>query len=244
MPSRPTTARRRPPVRASAACCSPTPTARTAAWAERLRQRGFEVEAVGTAAAALEELERGRYDVVVLDLGVQEPDGLAAIRRIRERWSMASLPIVATSAQPGRQDELDALRAEANDFLARPLDLDVVVARLRVRMEVVGAQRDLVVREQPLPRHRRARATSSSSTAPTARWSTPRPRAASSWASNPPSCAATRSGSACTRSAAAPSRAGVRSRRPTSSSAGCGRATGTTSGSRPAAGRSSRTGSR
>ena len=68
-------------------------------------------------------------DVVILDLGLPDMDGVDIIKKIRG-WS--SMPIIVVSARTEDQDKVDALDAGADDYLTKPFSVDELLARLRV----------------------------------------------------------------------------------------------------------------
>ncbi len=96
-----------------------------------LASHGFEVLEArrgeeGIAAAALQA-----PDVVVLDLGLPDIDGLDVVRRLRE-WS--AVPILVLSARGQEQDKIAALDAGADDYLTKPFGVGELMARLRVAL--------------------------------------------------------------------------------------------------------------
>ena len=68
-------------------------------------------------------------DVILLDLGLPDIDGVEVIRRIRS-WS--NMPIIVISARSEDNDKIDALDAGADDYLTKPFSVDELLARLRV----------------------------------------------------------------------------------------------------------------
>ncbi len=68
-------------------------------------------------------------DVVFLDLGLPDMDGVEVIRRIRS-WS--NMPIIVISARSDDEDKIEALDAGADDYLTKPFSVDELLARLRV----------------------------------------------------------------------------------------------------------------
>ena len=70
-------------------------------------------------------------DVVILDLGLPDMDGVDIIKKIRG-WS--SMPIIVVSARTEDQDKVDALDAGADDYLTKPFSIDEFLARLRVAL--------------------------------------------------------------------------------------------------------------
>jgi len=96
-----------------------------------LAGEGYRVVEAATAAEALAQIAAQRPDVVVLDLGLPDRDGLAVIREIRE-WS--SIPIVVLSVRDRESDKVSALEAGADDYLTKPFSVGELLARLRVAL--------------------------------------------------------------------------------------------------------------
>lgn len=70
-------------------------------------------------------------DVIILDLGLPDMDGVEIIKKVRS-WS--NLPIIVVSARSEDQDKVDALDAGADDYLTKPFSVDEFLARLRVAL--------------------------------------------------------------------------------------------------------------
>jgi signal transduction histidine kinase/CheY-like chemotaxis protein len=83
---------------------------------------------------ALQALDRSRPDIVLMDIMMPEMDGLTAMRHIRERHELRTLPIIALTAKAMPDDYQECLAAGANDYLAKPLDVDKLVSLCRVWM--------------------------------------------------------------------------------------------------------------
>lgn len=73
-------------------------------------------------------------DLVLMDLMMPEMDGLTAIRAIRERPEWRKLPIIAVTAKAMKHDQEQALAAGANDYMAKPLDIEQLLSLVRVWM--------------------------------------------------------------------------------------------------------------
>ncbi|HEX3004555.1 MAG TPA: response regulator, partial [Angustibacter sp.] len=108
------------------------------ALAINLRAHGYDVEAVADGAAALVVAARRPPDVVVLDLGLPDLDGVQVVEGLRG-WS--SVPIVVLSARHEREQKVAALDAGADDYVTKPFDLVELLARVRaaVRRGTPGA---------------------------------------------------------------------------------------------------------
>jgi two-component system, OmpR family, KDP operon response regulator KdpE len=93
-----------------------------------LRARSLEVVESGTAEEGLVLVADRRPDVVLLDLGLPDLDGIEALRRIR---SFSDLPVVVLTARDRQQDKIAALDAGADDYVTKPFDVEELLARVR-----------------------------------------------------------------------------------------------------------------
>ncbi|WP_328480654.1 response regulator transcription factor [Streptomyces sp. NBC_00377] len=97
-----------------------------------LRRYGFEVDWVTTGAAAL--AHTGPYDVVLLDLGLPDTDGLDVCKALRER---GDIPIIVISARSDETDRVVGLELGADDYVSKPFGVREVIARIRAVMRRV-----------------------------------------------------------------------------------------------------------
>jgi two-component system KDP operon response regulator KdpE len=105
-----------------------------------LEGHGLRLHEAGTGADGLVEVASRQPDVVILDLGLPDMDGLEVIRRIRE-WS--AVPIIVLSARGQERDKVIALDAGADDYVAKPFGAEELMARVRVSLRhVAGATRE------------------------------------------------------------------------------------------------------
>ncbi|KMN76199.1 transcriptional regulator [Chromobacterium sp. LK11] len=93
-----------------------------------LRAHGLTVDVVGSAAQAEAALATLDADVMILDLGLPDEDGMRLLARLRARG--AALPVLVLTARDAVEDRVAGLRAGADDYLLKPFDLDELVARL------------------------------------------------------------------------------------------------------------------
>ncbi len=99
-----------------------------------LEPKGAKVVIARNGKEALAALERESIDLVVMDAMMPEMDGIEATREIRKNAAHAQLPIIMLTAKAMKDDQERCLAAGANDFLAKPLDVDVLLSLLRVWM--------------------------------------------------------------------------------------------------------------
>jgi CheY-like chemotaxis protein/CHASE3 domain sensor protein len=105
-----------------------------------LEPRGARVEIARNGKEALAALERSladpaaKIDLVLMDIMMPEMDGLTAIREIRTRDAWKKLPVIALTAKAMRDDQGQCLAAGANDYMAKPLDVEKLLSLVRVWM--------------------------------------------------------------------------------------------------------------
>ncbi|MFT4200407.1 response regulator [Gordonia sp. (in: high G+C Gram-positive bacteria)] len=93
-----------------------------------LRARGFQVATEATGAEALKAAARSAFDVIVLDLGLPDLDGLEVLAGLRG-WT--AVPVIVLSARTDSSDKVAALDAGADDYVTKPFGMEEFVARLR-----------------------------------------------------------------------------------------------------------------
>ena len=96
-----------------------------------LPPHGYQMVAATTGVQALVEAATRAPDIVLLDLGLPDLDGVEVVRRIRE-WS--PMPIVVVSARGQERDKVEALDAGADDYLTKPFGTGELLARMRVAL--------------------------------------------------------------------------------------------------------------
>jgi two-component system KDP operon response regulator KdpE len=93
-----------------------------------LRARRYEVQAVSDGGQALGRAADWNPDLVILDLGLPDLDGVEVIEGLRG-WTQ--VPIIVLSGRAGSQDKVDALDAGADDYIIKPFSIDELLARIR-----------------------------------------------------------------------------------------------------------------
>jgi two-component system KDP operon response regulator KdpE len=113
------------------------------ALAITLKARGYEADVAVTGVAGLELVASGHPDLILLDLGLPDLDGMAVLEAVRG-WSR--IPIVVLSARQTSHDKVAALDAGADDYVAKPFAMDELLARIRAATRrAAGADADPLV---------------------------------------------------------------------------------------------------
>jgi two-component system KDP operon response regulator KdpE len=94
-----------------------------------LTAQGYEVVEADTAKEALGQLARNRVDVLVLDLGLPDMDGIEVLQHLRKSGS--DVPVVVLSSRTNEPEKVKALDLGADDYVTKPFGIDELLARLR-----------------------------------------------------------------------------------------------------------------
>ena len=112
-----------------------------------LDTQGYQYHLARSGSEALMEAVTHQPDVMLLDLGLPDMEGVDIIRRVR---SWTSLPIIVVSARSEDADKVEALDAGADDYLTKPFSVDEMLARVRVALRRVYADQQAVGSESPV----------------------------------------------------------------------------------------------
>ncbi len=98
--------------------------------------RGFDTRLAPSGADALGKIERTPTDLVLLELDLPDMPGLEVLRTVRARANPVDLPVIVLSRVANRGAIFEAFQLGGNDFVLKPLDVDVCVARVRAHLRV------------------------------------------------------------------------------------------------------------
>ncbi|RAU98641.1 response regulator [Paenibacillus sp. YN15] len=104
-----------------------------------LETQGYKYLEASTGEMTIMEAVSRQPDLMILDLGLPDMDGVEIIRKVRA-WS--NLPIIVVSARSEDRDKIEALDAGADDYLTKPFSVEELLARLRVSLRRVQYDRD------------------------------------------------------------------------------------------------------
>jgi len=97
---------------------------------QALQNEGFAVNHVATGRGALAAIEADTPEIVILDIGLPDIDGLTVLKRVRN--THPELPVLLLTARTSLDDKVAGLDSGADDYLPKPFDMEELLARLRV----------------------------------------------------------------------------------------------------------------
>ncbi len=103
------------------------------------RARGHEVVLAGSGEEALAAIAAEPPDLVILDLGLPDLDGVEVLRQLRRR---SAVPVIVLSARRQADDKVEALDEGADDYVSKPFSIDELMARVRVALRRGPAEAD------------------------------------------------------------------------------------------------------
>jgi sigma-B regulation protein RsbU (phosphoserine phosphatase) len=123
--------------------------------ARRLQRHDYEVLAASSGREAIELLGGRRFDLVLLDIMMPGMNGLEVLKFLRRVDSLIELPIIMVTAKGENEDMIEALELGANDYVTKPLDFPVVLARIRTQLALGRAVAQVKDLEGKLDAHNR-----------------------------------------------------------------------------------------
>jgi DNA-binding response OmpR family regulator len=113
-----------------------------------LRQSGYAVDWVRDGRAADATLSTERFDVVLLDLGLPQRDGLDVLRSLRARSDRT--PVIVVTARDALEARVQGLDAGADDYIVKPFELDELLARMRAVVRRQAGRAEPAVKVGPI----------------------------------------------------------------------------------------------
>jgi len=111
--------------------------------ARRLERKGYVVGVADSAQQLLERIKQDGADLVLLDIEMPDVSGLEALKTLREAYSPIELPVIMVTAKNQSEDIVKALDLGANDYLTKPIDFPVALARIATQLSHKRAQEAL-----------------------------------------------------------------------------------------------------
>lgn len=100
----------------------------------KLAAEGYLISTAGSGSGALDLLRDGAIDLVLLDLELPDQSGIDALRQIRLSHSAIDLPVIMVTGQDATESVIEALDETANDYVTKPVDFPVLMARIKTQL--------------------------------------------------------------------------------------------------------------
>jgi adenylate cyclase len=100
----------------------------------RLERKAFRVETAEGGQEAIEKIRTGAYDLVLLDIMMPEVSGYDVLKEVRKTYSPLDLPVIMATAKDQGEDIVSAFKLGANDYITKPIDFPVALARIETQL--------------------------------------------------------------------------------------------------------------
>ena len=110
-----------------------------------LENAGFTVSVATSGEEALHRLNKKPVDLVLLDIVMRDMEGLAVLKAARKNFSMSQLPIIMVTVKEESADVVEAFSLGANDYIVKPVDFTVLLARIEIHLSQKRAEEELRV---------------------------------------------------------------------------------------------------
>ncbi|MBC7428343.1 MAG: response regulator [Bacteriovorax sp.] len=115
---------------------------------QRLTKRGFTVTCVESGKECLDMLLNDTPDVILLDIVMPEMTGLQVLQYVRTVYSSIDIPIIMVTAKTDVAVIVEALKFGANDYIQKPVNIDIVEARINSQINAVKNYRDAMEKKE------------------------------------------------------------------------------------------------
>lgn len=114
----------------------------------RLKKRGFLVETVTSGKECLDSLQNDIPDLIMLDVVMPEMDGIEVLKSIRSVYSSIDIPVIMATAKNDVAGIVEALKIGANDYMEKPVNIDIAEARINAQINAVRNYRDAMAKKE------------------------------------------------------------------------------------------------
>jgi diguanylate cyclase (GGDEF)-like protein len=116
----------------------------------RFERRGFDVAEAESGLIAIDMIEKSPFDLVLLDVMMPGIDGMETLKRIRSQKSASALPVIMVTAKSESDNIVDALEQGANDYVTKPVDFAVALARVNTQLSRRRAEQQVALANEGL----------------------------------------------------------------------------------------------
>jgi DNA-binding response OmpR family regulator len=114
----------------------------------RLTKRGFDVTSHDIGTGVVDMIELTGIELVLLDVMLPDISGVEVLKSIRAKYEKTVMPVIMVTSKDDPEDIAAALQLGANDYIAKPIHIDVAIARINTQLSVCDLYRDNMRRQQ------------------------------------------------------------------------------------------------
>ena len=114
----------------------------------RLEKRGYAVTTHDIGTGVVEMIDLTGVELVLLDIMLPDVSGVEVLKQIRAKFEKTIVPVIMVTAKDSPEDIAGALQIGANDYLAKPINIDVAIARINTQLSIRDLYRDNMRRQQ------------------------------------------------------------------------------------------------
>ncbi len=115
---------------------------------QRLVKRGFIVSHVSSGKECIDVMLSDTPDLILLDIVMPEMDGIEVLQYMRTVYSSIDIPIIMATAKTDANDIVECLKFGANDYIQKPVNLDIAEARIKAQINAVRNYRDAMEKKE------------------------------------------------------------------------------------------------
>lgn len=102
---------------------------------ELLEENGYLVDTAKDGVEGFEKLKKGKYDLVILDVNMPNMNGFETLNKIREDEEIFDIPVIMLTVKSMVEDQLQGFEYGADDYIAKPFENDILIARIKSVLE-------------------------------------------------------------------------------------------------------------
>ena len=117
--------------------------------AKRVEKKGFKCEVVSTGQSCLDlMLNKNDFDLVLLDIMMPGMSGTEVLEEIRKTKNNFELPVIMVTAKDEASDVIDSLKKGANDYITKPVNIDMALARIQTQLQIKALVEESLLNKQ------------------------------------------------------------------------------------------------
>jgi DNA-binding response OmpR family regulator len=110
--------------------------------AKRLAKEGFDAVVLAEGEECLNYLQQREADLILLDIVMPGISGFGVLRHVRAKYKSMELPVIMVTSREDDSDIIEALRLGANDYITKPVNMDVALARIHTQLNLVDLHKE------------------------------------------------------------------------------------------------------